>query len=216
MQRTSNATATRSDRDVGADGPPVAVRPLSPTQAATRRRLLDAARELATEGGYDAVSMRALAERAGVSAPTAYQYFASRDHVLVEVLTELAVGTTEVLVARPSRRHDPVDRAVATLRRVVQRVEDEQNLYVAMTRAYVSGAPEVRHARGSMESSMHSWIDTALGSHTIVDREAVVAILEAVIFAGMVGLVTGGRSPADLGADLERAARTLLKGTTRV
>ena len=37
--------------------PLVAVRPLSTTQAATRRRLLDAARELASEGGYDAVGI---------------------------------------------------------------------------------------------------------------------------------------------------------------
>jgi len=46
--------------------PQVVERPLSATQAATRRRLLDAARELATEGGYDVVNMRAVAQRAGV------------------------------------------------------------------------------------------------------------------------------------------------------
>ena len=79
----------------------VAGRPLSATQAATRRRLLDAARELAAEGGYEAVSMRAVAERAGVSPPTAYQYFASRDHVLVEVLSDLAAGTTALVDRAP-------------------------------------------------------------------------------------------------------------------
>ena len=122
----------------------VAGRPLSATQAATRRRLLDAARELASEGGYEAVTMRAVAERAGVSPPTAYQYFASRDHVLVGVLSDLAAGTTALVTERPSRRRDPVERTVATLRRVVQRMEDEPTLFVALLRAYLSGAPEVR------------------------------------------------------------------------
>jgi AcrR family transcriptional regulator len=188
----------------------VVVRPLSATQAATRQRLLDAARQLASEGGYDAVSMRAVAEGAGVSAPTAYQYFASRDHVLVELLTSLADAASELFAARPSRRRDPGERAAATLRRVVKLVEQEPELFVAMLRAYLSGAPEVRHARTAMESSMRSWIDSALGSTPVADRDEVVSILEAVLFTGMAGLVIGGHTPADLGDDLERAALFLL------
>jgi TetR/AcrR family transcriptional regulator, cholesterol catabolism regulator len=188
----------------------VAGRPLSATQAATRRRLLDAARELASEGGYEAVSMRAVAERAGVSPPTAYQYFASRDHVLVEVLSDLAAGTTALVTERPSRRRDPVERTVATLRRVVQRMEDEPTLFVALLRAYLSGAPEVRASREGMQSSMREWVDSALGPTEVPDREAVVSILEAVLLTGLVSLVMGANSPADIGDDLERAARLLL------
>lgn len=195
--------------------PQVSTRPLSATQAATRRRLLDAARELAREGGYDAVGMRALAERAGVSAPTAYQYFASRDHVLVELLVELNQSTTAAVTTRPSRRRDPVERTAATLRRVVALVDEEPNLFVAMTRAYISGTPEVRHARGAMQSSMRTWIDSALGDAEVDDRDGVVAILEAVMFSGMVSLVMGSQSPSDVGDDLARAARILLKERIR-
>jgi AcrR family transcriptional regulator len=193
---------------------PVVERSLSATKAATRRRLLDAARELATEGGYDAATMRAVAERAGVSPPTAYQYFSSRDHVLVDVLIDLASGTTAVITARPSRRHDPVERTVATLRRVVQRMEDQPELFVALIRAYVSGAPEVRHASGAMQSSMRVWIESALGDASVPDRDEVISILESVLFTGLVSLVIGGRSPADIGDDLERASRLLLGSFT--
>jgi hypothetical protein len=93
----------------------------------------------------------------------------------------------------------------------MRRVEEEPNLYIAMTRAYISGVPEVRHARQAMETTMHEWIDTALGPTEFEDRAAVIAILEAVLFAGMVGMVTGAKTPADVTEDLERAARTLLK-----
>jgi AcrR family transcriptional regulator len=188
----------------------VVLRPLSATQAATRRRVLDAARELAIEGGYDGVTMRKVAERAGLSAPTAYQYFSSKDHLLVDVLSDLATSTTERVQALPSRRGSPADRAVATLRRIVRRVEEEPNLFVATTRAYISGAPEVAHARGAMESAMVRWVDAALGEHRIENRAAVVSILESVIFACMVGLVTGRREPHEIGDELERAARLLL------
>jgi len=189
-------------------------RPLSATQAATRRRLLEGARDLATEGGYEAVSMRAVAERAGVSAPTAYQYFASRDHVLVEVLTDLAAGTTSIVTARPSRRRDPVERTVATLRRVVQRMEEEPTLFVALLRAFLSGAPEVRDSRAGMQSSMREWVDSALGPAEVSDREAMVSILEAVLLTGLVSLVMGDNSPSDIGDDLERAVRLLLPPST--
>jgi AcrR family transcriptional regulator len=189
----------------------VVVRPLSPTQAATRQRLLDAARELAREGGYDAVGMRQVADRAGLSGPTAYQYFSSKDHLLVDAMVERVENTTEAVLTRPSRERSPVGRAIATLRRVMRRVEEEPNLYIAMTRAYISGVPEVRHARQAMETTMHEWIDAALGSTEFEDRAAVIAILEAVLFAGMVGMVTGAKTPADVTEDLERAARTLLK-----
>ena len=191
-------------------GTQVEDRSLSATKAATRRRLLDAARDLATEGGYDAVTMRAVAQRAGVTPPTAYQYFSSRDHVLVDVLVDLADGTTAVVTARPSRRREPVERTVATLRRVVTRMDDEPQLFVALIRAYISGAPEVRHARGAMQSSMRDWIDSALGSAVVPERDTVVAVLEAVLFRGLVSLVVGGRAPGDIGDDLERAARLLL------
>ena len=193
----------------------VIVRPLSATQAATRHRLLDAARELATEGGYEAVGMRQVAARAGVSAPTAYLYFSSKDHVLVDVLVELVGNTTATLSRRLSAKagssRPPVERAVAMLRRAVQNVEKAPSLYIAMTRAFVCGSSEVAHARTALESSMQQWIDLALGDAEIADREDVVHILEAVMFAGMVGLVTGGRAPGDIADELEHAARTLLR-----
>jgi AcrR family transcriptional regulator len=189
----------------------VVVRSLSATQSATRRRLLDAARELAVEGGYDAVGIRQVAAHAGVSAPTAYLYFSSKDHLLVDVLVDLVGQTTASLSSRPRRGRSAVDRAVATLRRAVQNVEQAPNLYVATTRAYISGSPEVAHARVAMETSTRSWIDLALGESEIRDRDAIVRILEAVLFANMVGLVTGGRAPADIADELELAARTLLE-----
>jgi AcrR family transcriptional regulator len=195
--------------------PQIVLRPLSRTQAATRARLLDAVRELATEEGYDGVTVRRVAERAGVSAPTAYQYFTSKDHLLVDVMTDLVTNTTSAIATRPIRAASTIDRTVATLRRVMKRVEDEPNLYIAMTRAYISGTPEVAHARNAMESAMQIWIDSALGGIRVADRDAIVAILEDVLFAGMVGMVTGRRLPSDIGDELERAARTLLKGRVK-
>jgi TetR/AcrR family transcriptional regulator, cholesterol catabolism regulator len=192
-------------------GAEVVVRSLSATQAATRRKLIDAAIALAAEGGYEAVGMRQVAARAGVSAPTAYQYFSSKDHLLVDALVELVGQTTDAVEARPpSRARSAPDRVAATLRKAVQGVEHSPALYVAVTRAFISGAPEVAHARGVLESSMRRWIDLALEGSDVADEDGVAEVLESVLFANMVGLVTGANEPGEVGDALERAVRTLL------
>lgn len=190
----------------------VIVRSLSRTQMATRRALIDAAVELATEGGYDAVGMRQVAARASVSAATAYQYFTSKDHVLVDALVELVGRTTDSIEARPPKESSSVaDRAASVLRRAVREVERAPSLYIALTRAYISGSPDVAHARGALEASTRRWIEAALEGSNVRNQDDVVAVLEAVLFAAMVGLVTGGTAPEDVSGGLDRAVRTVLR-----
>lgn len=50
--------------------------------AATRSAIIDAALALFLERGYDDTTMRAVAERAGVSVGNAYYYFASKEHLI--------------------------------------------------------------------------------------------------------------------------------------
>ena len=190
----------------------VITRSLSRTQAATRRSLIDAGIALATEGGYEAVGMRQVAARSGVSAATAYQYFTSKDHLLVDALVELVSDTTNAIEARPPKRSGSVaDRASSALRRVVRQVERAPALYVALTRAYISGSPDVAHARGALEASTTRWIEVALAGSDVANRDGVIEVLEAVLFATMVSLVTGGTAPGDVGPALDRAVRTVLR-----
>ena len=53
-----------------------------PKSAATRTKILEAALELFRERGYEAATMRAIAERAGVSLGNAYYYFGSKEHLI--------------------------------------------------------------------------------------------------------------------------------------
>ncbi|WP_235736065.1 TetR family transcriptional regulator [Nocardioides alcanivorans] len=50
----------------------------STAQRERRRRILVATTELASEGGFDAVQMRAVSERADVALGTLYRYFPPR------------------------------------------------------------------------------------------------------------------------------------------
>lgn len=63
--------------------------------AATRRALLDAAAQLLDEGGPDAVTLREVGARAGVSRGAPYRHFADKDSLLTAVAAEAWDRLTE-------------------------------------------------------------------------------------------------------------------------
>lgn len=60
--------------------------------AATRRALLDAARELFSCDGYDATTVRAVAERAGVNQALLFRYFGNKEGLFAEAIRGRALS----------------------------------------------------------------------------------------------------------------------------
>ena len=89
---------------------------LQRNQAQRTERIITAAMELAREGGYDAVQMRALADRSGVAVGTIYRYFGSKDEVLLDGMA----GWLRLLDGRIRSRGFPegtvADRVVGEIR----------------------------------------------------------------------------------------------------
>ena len=74
---------------------------LARSQAARRRRVIDATLELAAGGGFDAVQMRDVAAEAGVALGTVYRYFESKERLLLEANLEQVDALRERLAERP-------------------------------------------------------------------------------------------------------------------
>jgi AcrR family transcriptional regulator len=185
-------------------------RRLTESQQERRARILSAARELAAEGGYDAVVMRDVAERAGVALGTLYRYFASKDHLLAEVLVEWG-GELEARLRRaPPRGDTPRERVLTVLRHAVREVETEPVLAAALTTALLSPDPAVTDTEAGFTTMMRRWMDLAVREEEVPDRDGVIEVLEHVFFSGMIGLVNGRCTPGDLRRQVERAARLLL------
>jgi AcrR family transcriptional regulator len=62
--------------------------------AETRQRIVEAALELFKEKGYDGTTMRAVAQRAGVSLGNAYYYYASKDDLVLGFYDQLQTSHT--------------------------------------------------------------------------------------------------------------------------
>ncbi len=119
--------------------------PLSDSQRERRQRLLDAARELATAGGYAAVTMHAVADRAQLARATVYRYFGSKDQLLTAVGAEWAREVTAEFLSASGDGHGadgagrPAEQAAAMLAAIMEHTAAELPLCTAVVSAVISG-----------------------------------------------------------------------------
>ncbi|WP_437953698.1 TetR/AcrR family transcriptional regulator [Sorangium sp. So ce296] len=78
-----------------------------------RGAILAAAGELFLEQGYEAFSMRQVAERIGYSATTIYRYYENKDDLLFAIVHEGFTEFQRTLVAAAESTADPIERMVA-------------------------------------------------------------------------------------------------------
>lgn len=89
---------------------------MAPTKGElTRQRIVDVALDLFAEQGYDATTMRAIAQRAGVSTGNAYQYFAGKDHLVQAFYERSQLEHAEAAEAALLRSRDLAERVHGVL-----------------------------------------------------------------------------------------------------
>jgi AcrR family transcriptional regulator len=86
---------------------------------ASRAAILNAALDLFQERGYQATTMRTIAERAGVSLGSSYHYFPSKEHLVLEFYRHTHVLHTAAIAPLLAREKDLAARLRGTVRAVV-------------------------------------------------------------------------------------------------
>ncbi len=117
---------------VSADADRAAVRPRSPRGAGERLadEIITATTELLIEtGSEDAVSIRAVAHRVGVTPPSIYLHFADKETLLDAVCAQYFEQFDEVMVAAARGVDDPIDRGLAQGMAYVRFAIDSAVLY---------------------------------------------------------------------------------------
>src|SRR3954454_9053537 len=84
-----------------------------------RAALLATAWEMVREDGLAALSLRELAKRAGITTPTVYAYFESKNAILDAMFAQAAQSFVEIMSSLPAS-----DDAVADLAAAVRRFSD--------------------------------------------------------------------------------------------
>jgi len=130
--------------------------------ADARTRILDAALEFAWRGGHDALSVRALAERANVSSRTIYAHFPSLDALLITAIADASEDFYGSLGNAPFAGSSAVERVNRLTAYLVETMRASRFLTVALVRALVSGKPDVRPSFRSTRrpSTIRALMDT--------------------------------------------------------
>jgi TetR/AcrR family transcriptional regulator, cholesterol catabolism regulator len=167
----------------------------SPLEGARRRlsgrrpemttRLVDAVAQVIAVTGYDGLTVRAVAKAAGVSAASAYNYFASKEHLLAEVYWRRLSALPPVEVGPTAT---PGERMRAAVEPVVLSVAEEPELAAGVTTALLAHDPDVRAVRDQVGNLMAKRLDDALG-----------AVVPAEALTPLVFMLTGGLLNAGMG-----------------
>ncbi|WP_019629943.1 TetR/AcrR family transcriptional regulator [Actinomadura atramentaria] len=209
--------AHSSAHSTGAQMRITVTRSLSRDQQARRERLIGAARDLAEEGGYPAVTMHDVADRAGVARATVYRYFATKDHLLTEVAGAWARSVIDGLDAGAGPSFGdalgdtPVERLSALLERIVFVAADNLTLASAIVQAATSDDPSVDEARTELFLYLRDRLSAAIGD-PVPERDDVEVVLGHVLLAALVSLTSLRRPPDEVGALVRTSGRLVLRG----
>jgi len=198
-----------------ASAPPAAAADTEFGSAAQRdrhRRILDATLALASKGGYEAVQMRTVAERADVALGTLYRYFPSKIHLLVSALARELERYQERLERRPIPGETPYDRVLYVLGRATRAMQREPMLIEAMTRAFMFADPSAADEVNTVARLMERMFTRAMHEgEPSADDIAIARVIGDVWMSNLVRWVTRRASADDVSNHLELAARLLLR-----
>jgi AcrR family transcriptional regulator len=178
-------------------------RRLSPRQAEVVAQLVRATEDEIEAVGYQGLTVRSVARRAGVAPATAYNYFSSKDHLLAEVLWRRMQSLAPV---------DPFDRRAmdGRLRDAVQAMvftTESAALVDACTTALLSPNPDVKHLRDRIGAQIHRRLASALGPD--VDP-MVVRVLETTFSGALLAAGMGHMASADIPGFVAGAAALMV------
>jgi AcrR family transcriptional regulator len=184
----------------------------SAAQRDRRRRILDATMQLASKGGYDAVQMRTVAERAEVAIGTLYRYFPSKIHLLVSALARELERTQERIDRRPIPGETQYERVLSVLGRLTRLMQRDPMLAEAMTRAFMFADPSAANEVNAVARLMETMVTGAMhAGEPSADDRAIARVIGDVWLSNLVAWVTRRASARDVINHLEIAARQLLR-----
>jgi len=198
------------------DGPAAGVTPPPRPAAGSRRaQLLEIAREVVAEHGFERATLRDVAQRAGVTAPALYTHFGSREDLLEQVLEV----TADEIVADIAATDDPEAGVAERLRTRFERwatVERTRLRVLNQAVAAIDDSPRiataVEHAQAGWTRFLRDVLEHGLSTGEVradLDVDDAIELITA-CFLGVQVAVTGGLATRDLGVLLDDLLELLL------
>jgi AcrR family transcriptional regulator len=188
----------------GRNGPGPVRRSLRARPAETVEKVLEAALDEVRAVGYEELTVRAVASRAGVSPATAYTYFGSKQHLVAELFARCfaAVPASEAAGGAATR-------LAAAMRDVADFLAGEPELSAAATVALLDNDPDVARLRTSVGVDMMDRFARALGDDA---ERAALELAELAFNGAMLEAGMGFMTYEEMGDRLDRLAPRIVGG----
>ena len=186
----------------------------SAAQQDRRRRILDATISLASEGGFDAVQMREVADRADVALGTLYRYFPSKIHLLVSALAGRFEAADQALRGRAVTGDDEAERVIGVLRRVTRGLQGDEKLTEALTRAFMFADSSVQTEIDRVGMLLTTMLTRAMrpeADEVTTEDVQVARVIGDVWLSSLMTWVTGRSSAKETADHMEYAVRLILR-----
>ncbi|MET9229108.1 MULTISPECIES: cholesterol catabolism transcriptional regulator KstR [Lentzea] len=184
----------------------------SAAQRERRKRIVDATIALASKGGFDAVQMRAVADRADVALGTLYRYFPSKVHLLVSSLAVELERAQEKMDRTTVPGESPYERVLFVLGRITRGLQRNPHLTEAMTRAFTFADASAGAEIDRVSLLMESMFTKAMSDEPATDEQKAIArVISDVWLSNLVAWVTRRATATDVANRLELTVRLLLK-----
>lgn len=165
-------------------------------------KLLDATVALLRESSFDAMSVGAVAVRAGVPAATAASLFSTKDELIVEICLRRIRG----VALSTDATHGSIERVAAQLSQMMLVVAEEPAVGAACAAVFLDSGPTADRAREQIGLEIHRLIASAVGPGSWPE---IITTLE-LVFSGALIQAAAGTMTFQRAADRVQTAVSLI------
>lgn len=180
-----------------------------------RTRLLDAARNLVSEGGWKEAQVASVAAAAGLATGTVYRYFPSKAELFAEVLSRVSQREVEVMSAIAQAEGTALDRLHSSVETFVKRAMHNPRLAYALIAEPCDR--EIDEARLKYRAAISEVISCIVGTgqaagtlRSDIEQDAAASFIVGGFMEGLIGpLSPFGRSQDQESEQYQRNVATL-------
>lgn len=154
------------------------------SRAERERQMLDVAEEVFGDRGYQATSMDEIAERCGVSKPMLYEYFGSKDGLLLACIGRSKAELFDVTQKAMAAAATPRDILWHGMRAYFSFVDSHSKSFAMLLREPLSAPPSTAEAIEATRAQQSSLIAGVLGTFAPAAPASVVDAFTQIIMGG--------------------------------
>lgn len=166
-----------------ASAPPLP-EPISPadTDGGRRDEILDAAARLFADHGFPGTGMDEIGAAVGITGPSVYRHFPSKDAILVAIGQRSALRLEAGALAAAMRTSGPAEQLDALVDSYVQNITGAPDLLVALTSGYaLDGDPSGTELLASQRRYVNRWIELLAAARPELSAQTAALTVRAVL-----------------------------------